>query len=132
MDKTDQIKIAIVTGSTGGHNFPGHAIGEQLRNKNNVDIYFFVPHKNYIQKWLKKKEFSFVTIPYARLSYKDIFSPLKFIYVFFRAFLHLVHKRFKAIIITGSYTTVPYLLASKLLGIKIFVHEQNYKMGKVT
>ena len=132
MQKSKNRRVAIVTGSTGGHFFPGLAIGEQLQNKGHVDICFFVPLRDYIQRWLKKKGFRYRIIPPCRLSYKDFFSSIRFFYAFNRAFYQLLAGKFDIVVITGSYATVPFLLAAKMCGIKTIVHEQNYRMGKVT
>lgn len=132
MLKEKKIKVAIVTGSTGGHFFPGLAVAEELRNKHNTVVSFFVPEREYIKKWLIKKQFKYSIIPNCRLSKKDILSPLKFLYAFFKAISQLVSGKFALVLITGSYTTVPFLFAAKICRVNILVHEQNYKMGKVT
>lgn len=132
MLKPEKRKVAIVTGPTGGHFFPGLAVAEKLSADKKTDICFFVPEKKYIAHWLKKKSFRYVFIPAGRLSSRDILSPLKFFYAFAKAMVQLSSGRFNAVFITGSYITVPFLLAAKLCNIKVLVHEQNCRMGKVT
>lgn len=127
-----KLKVAIVTGPTGGHFFPGLAIGEELAEKKDVAVSFFVPQRKYLTVWLKKKGFEYRTIPEVRLSLRNVFCPLKFVYAFFRACLFLSKGGFDGVVITGSYATVPFLLSAKLYGIKIFIHEQNFLPGKVT
>ncbi len=126
------LKVAIVSGPTGGHFFPGLAIGEGLKARGGVTVRFFVPRRRYLIVWLERKGFEYTVIPEARLSFRDFLFPVKFIYAFFRTCLFLSKERFNGIVVTGSYVTVPFLLAAKLYGIRIFVHEQNFLPGKVT
>ncbi|HNS32714.1 MAG TPA: UDP-N-acetylglucosamine--N-acetylmuramyl-(pentapeptide) pyrophosphoryl-undecaprenol N-acetylglucosamine transferase [bacterium] len=125
-------KVAVVTGPTGGHFFPGLAIGEQFCKNGKTDVCFFVPSRDYIRSWLEKKGFRYFIIPPCRISLKDFLSPLRFCYAFFKAFAQISSGKFDVVFITGSYATVPYLLAARLKGIKTVVHEQNCRMGKVT
>jgi UDP-N-acetylglucosamine--N-acetylmuramyl-(pentapeptide) pyrophosphoryl-undecaprenol N-acetylglucosamine transferase len=130
--RSGKLKVAVVSGPTGGHFFPGLAIGEGLIERGVVTVKFFVPRRRYLIAWLEKKGFEYTVIPEVRLSFRDFLFPVKFIYVFFRTCLFLSKERFNGIVVTGSYATVPFLLAAKLYRIKIFVHEQNFLPGKVT
>lgn len=132
MGNRNKGEIAIVTGPTGGHFFPALAIGEQIIKKYNMEVHFFVPARNYILQWLGKKEFYYRTIPEAKITFKRPFSFLRFIYCSFWAFYSLVKGGYKLVVITGSYTTLPFLLAAFLCNKKIFVHEQNVVPGKIT
>lgn len=125
------IKIAIVTGPTGGHFFPGLAMAENLI-KTGVGVHFFVPPRKYIIQWLQKKGFYYKIIPEVRLTIKNPFSLLKFAYEILRSCNILLKGRYNVVVITGSYVTLPFLLASFLCNRKIFVHEQNFVPGKVT
>jgi len=130
--RSEKLKVAIVSGPTGGHFFPGLAMGEGLIELGGVTVRFFVPRREYLIVWLERKGFEYTVIPEVRLSFRDLLAPVKFIYVFLRTCLFLSRERFNGIIITGSYVTVPFLLSAKLYGIKIFVHEQNFLPGKST
>ncbi len=127
-----RLKIAIVSGPTGGHFFPALAIGEGIVKEEGVAVQFFVPFRRYLTVWLERKRFEYRIIPEARFSCRNVLFPARFIYAFFRSCLYLAEGKFDGVVITGSYVTVPFLLAAKLYGLKIFVHEQNYLPGKVT
>lgn len=132
MPKFKNRKVGVITGSTGGHFFPGLAVGEDLRERYGAAVKFFVPGREYIFKWLEKKGFEYSVIPPCRITASDILSPFRFLCVFLKACAVLLHGRYGVVFITGSYATVPFLLAAKLCGIKTVVHEQNVRMGKVT
>ncbi len=125
-------KIAIVTGPTGGHFFPGLAIGEELGEKGNISVSFLIPNRKYLIMWLKKKEFQYRIIPEVRINFRNIFLMVRFAYIFLRCVLLLSREKFDLLVITGSYVTLPFLLAGRLLNIKTFVHEQNLLPGRVT
>ncbi|MDD3725909.1 MAG: UDP-N-acetylglucosamine--N-acetylmuramyl-(pentapeptide) pyrophosphoryl-undecaprenol N-acetylglucosamine transferase [Candidatus Ratteibacteria bacterium] len=132
MDKRTIIRIGIVTGPTGGHFFPGLAIAEQLREKADVKTQFFVPDRRYIVQWLQKKGFHYKTMPDVRTTIKNPLSFLKLIYLVFCSCHILLKNKYNIVVITGSYATLPFLIASFLCNKKIFVHEQNAIPGKIT
>ncbi len=125
-------KVAVVTGPTGGHFFPGLAMGEGLAEKGKIEVYFFVPRRRYLADWLEKKGFGYNFIPEVRLTFRNFLFPVKFLHAFFRACLFLSAGRFDCVVITGSYATVPFLAAARFFRARIFVHEQNYLPGRVT
>ena len=126
------VKIAVVTGPTGGHFFPGLALAEELRDKENSEISFFVPGRSYIIKWLEQKGFYYKVIPEVKIAIKKPLSFFKLIYLVFRSCITLLSGQFDIVVITGSYTTLPFLLASFFCNKKSFVHEQNFIPGKIT
>ncbi|MCM8785090.1 MAG: UDP-N-acetylglucosamine--N-acetylmuramyl-(pentapeptide) pyrophosphoryl-undecaprenol N-acetylglucosamine transferase [Candidatus Omnitrophica bacterium] len=125
------MKVIIITGPTGGHFFPGLAIGESL--KNYFEIKFFVPEREYIINHLKKRNFQFIVIPSVKITKKNfIFSIFRFFFlIIFSIFLFLKEKP-RIIIGTGSYVCVPFIIGSKILCKKIIIHEQNYIPSKTT
>jgi len=125
------VKVAIVSGPTGGHFFPALSIGDALVERE-IGVKFFIPERKFIIEWLKKRGYKFSIIPVVKLSKKDFFSPFKFLYTIFRCLLFLKRERYTAVVGTGSYTTFSFLLACLILRKKIYLHEQNYIPGKVT
>jgi len=128
MRKTD---IFIVTGPTGGHFFPGLALGENISKISNYKITFAVPKRDYLIKWLEKKNFSYVLIPEAKLIKKNFFYfPFKFFYSFLYSLNNILKENPTIVFGTGSYVSLPFIFASKVLRKKIIIHEQNFSLGK--
>ncbi|MCM8804063.1 MAG: UDP-N-acetylglucosamine--N-acetylmuramyl-(pentapeptide) pyrophosphoryl-undecaprenol N-acetylglucosamine transferase [Candidatus Omnitrophica bacterium] len=124
-------RIVIITGPTGGHFFPGLAIGEKL--KETFEILFFVPNREYIIKHLENKNFKYKIIPIVKITKKNfIFSIFKFFILTIYSFLIFIKEKPKLIIGTGSYVCVPFILGAKILNKKVVIHEQNYIPSKTT
>ena len=124
-------KIIIITGPTGGHFFPGLAIGEKL--KGIFEVIFFVPYREYIIKHLEKKSFKYKIIPSVKITKKNfIFSFFKFLYLILFSSLLYIRRKPVLVIGTGSYVCVPFILGARLLNIKTIIHEQNYLPSKTT
>lgn len=124
-------KIIIITGPTGGHFFPGLAIGEKLHK--NFEIIFFVPNREYIINHLKKGNFKYRIIPSVKITKKNfIFSIFQFLYLVIFSFFLFIREKPAIIIGTGSYVCVPFILGAKFSGKKVLIHEQNYLPSKTT
>lgn len=126
-----KIKVAIVSGPTGGHFFPALSIGDKLR-ENGIYVKFFIPERKFLIEWLKRKNHSFSIIPSVKFSRKEILFPFKFAHIVLKCMLFIKRENYSALLGTGSYTTFPFLVAGKILNKRIYLHEQNYIPGKVT
>ncbi|MCX7917468.1 MAG: UDP-N-acetylglucosamine--N-acetylmuramyl-(pentapeptide) pyrophosphoryl-undecaprenol N-acetylglucosamine transferase [bacterium] len=125
------MKIIIITGPTGGHFLPGVAIGEML--KEYFEIRFFVPKREYIIRYLEKKNFQFRIIPFVKITKKNFFfSIFKLFYLIVFSVILFIKEKPKIVIGTGSYVCVPFIIGAKILFKKIIIHEQNYLPSKTT
>ena len=122
-------KIAIVAGGTGGHIFPAISLLEQLITEKKEIVFLSdkrvkkIINKN---KYLyKRKNVVFYTLEISR-SIKDIFN---YFYNLFRIFNILRKNNPDVVIGFGGYTSIPFLLISKILFKPIILHESNSIMG---
>ncbi len=121
-------KILISTGGSGGHVIPATILYDHLSEKNEVII---STDKRGI-RYLESGAYEIKIIDTPRLN--NIFSlPLKLIIILsqiIESFFLLKKKRIDCLISTGGYMSLPLILASKLIGIKIFLLEPNLVLGR--
>ena len=122
-------KIAIVAGGTGGHVFPAISLLEELVNQKKEVLFFSDTRvQKIIQKnkfLFKKRKVFFNTLDISR----NFFDFFNHIYNFFKILKILKKQKPEVVIGFGGYTSVLFLLASKLLLKKIILHEQNIIIG---
>ena len=122
-------KIAIVAGGTGGHIFPAISLLEQLIIEKKEIIFFSDTRvRNIINQntnLFKKKNVTFYSLKISR-NFKDFFCFFK---NFFKIFIFIKKNNPKIIIGFGGYTSIPFLLISKILFKPIILHEQNIVIG---
>ena len=120
-------KVFLVAGGSGGHLFPALSVFEQLKD---YDTLILTDKRT--EKYLKKLGMKYKKIFTARLTINFflIFNLLKL----FLSILHNIAIILKGkpdiIIGFGGYTSIPTLIAAKILNKKIIIHEQNAVMGK--
>ena len=122
-------KIAIIAGGTGGHIFPAISLLEQLIIEKKEIIFFSDTRvSNIINKnksLFKKKNVTFYSLKISR-NFKDFFCFFK---NFFKIFIFIKKNDPKIIVGFGGYTSIPFLLISKILFKPIILHEQNIIIG---
>lgn len=125
----NRFKIAIIAGGTGGHIFPAISLIEQLiLEKKEVVLFSDERVKNIIKQnknLFKKNNINFYSIKISK-KLKYFFN---FFYNFFKIFCLLKKEKPDIVIGFGGYTSIPFLLVSKLLLKPIVLHEQNIIFG---
>jgi len=122
-----------VAGGTGGHLIPGIALAYELLKRGEELI--FVSGMRPVEKHiLKDKPFKVYQMDlegFVGRTFKEkLRALLKMLKGIFRAYRILKEYQPKVILAEGGYVSVPLCLAGKLLGIKVFLHEQNVLPGK--
>jgi UDP-N-acetylglucosamine--N-acetylmuramyl-(pentapeptide) pyrophosphoryl-undecaprenol N-acetylglucosamine transferase len=122
-------KILISTGGSGGHVVPATILYEHLKDEFNILISTdkrgvkFLDRNNY-----KFEIFNVNPIP------KNIFLlPFKFLSIIFliiKSIFFLKKRKIDILISTGGYMSLPLCLASKVLGVKLFLFEPNMVLGR--
>ena len=123
--------IAIACGGTGGHLFPGLAIGSQLLNLG-CDVSLLVSPKDVDQQAVKSaRGMQVFTLPAVALQNGNRLAFLRGFWNSFRASRKLFkQRRPDAVLAMGGFTSAPPVLAARLLGAKAFLHESNMIPGR--
>ena len=130
------MKIAIVSGGTGGHIYPGVAIAQEIKSRDPSASILFLGSKEGLEKDIISREEYPISLIKSRallrkLSYKALSAPFISMIGFFQSIWILKSFSPKALFSTGGYASLPVVLAAKLLGIPVLIHEQNVLPGRV-
>mgnify|MGYP001164199277 FL=1 len=120
-------KVFLVAGGSGGHLFPALSVFEQLKD---YDTLILTDKRT--EKYLKKLDMKYRKILTARLqiNFFLIFNLLKLFLSILDNIAIILKRKPDIIIGFGGYTSIPTLIAAKILNKKIIIHEQNAIMGK--
>ena len=122
-------RILISTGGSGGHVVPGVIFYEHL--KNSFDVHICSDRRG--TQFLNRKKYDVEIINTPKLSKNLFLIPFQIIlilYLVIKSFFFLKRKKIGILISTGGYMSLPLCIASKFLGIKIFLFEPNMVLGK--
>jgi UDP-N-acetylglucosamine--N-acetylmuramyl-(pentapeptide) pyrophosphoryl-undecaprenol N-acetylglucosamine transferase len=128
---SDTPLVAITCGGTGGHLFPGLAVGEALRARG-CDVMLLISPKEVDQQAVKSaRGFTVATLPAVAFNRR---APHRFALGFARSFL-AARKTFSprvpsAVLAMGGFTAAPPVLAGKCCGAATFLHESNTIPGR--
>tara|TARA_Y100000590_G_scaffold50272_1_gene53040 strand:+ start:364 stop:1449 length:1086 start_codon:yes stop_codon:yes gene_type:complete len=122
-------KILISTGGSGGHIIPAIILYDHLKNKFNVEI---VSDKRG-SKFINSNLYPHKIIDTPKLSRNIIFMPfvvIFFLISFIKSIIFLKKKKIDYLLSTGGYMSLPFCIAAKVLGLKIFLFEPNMVLGR--
>lgn len=124
------MRIVLTGGGTLGSVSPLVAIWQELKRKSpeNVIAIFIGtchgPEKEFLTQY---PEIKFKSVPAGKLrryfSLSNLLAPFFIIAGFFKSFFVLIFFRPKIVISAGGFVAVPVILAAKILGIKILIHQ---------
>jgi UDP-N-acetylglucosamine--N-acetylmuramyl-(pentapeptide) pyrophosphoryl-undecaprenol N-acetylglucosamine transferase len=128
------LKILIACGGTGGHLFPGIAVGEALRSRGHEVMLLISEKKVDAEASAKYSHLRFATVP--AVAKPPTLSPrmLPFLWKTWGSM-----KRCKAILRDfgadavlgmGGFTSLPPVYAGHKLGLKTFIHDSNARPGR--
>lgn len=129
--------VLIGAGGTGGHLFPAIAIAEELKSLiPDVKFLFIGTKKRMEAEILPELGYNFKGTSIKGLPRKIGLNAISFFIsfkiAFIQALIEVLKFKPKVAIGTGSYISVPPLLASKVFGAKIFLSESNSLPGIAT
>ncbi|HUD47090.1 MAG TPA: undecaprenyldiphospho-muramoylpentapeptide beta-N-acetylglucosaminyltransferase [Candidatus Baltobacteraceae bacterium] len=123
--------VAIACGGTGGHLFPGVAVGEELRLRG-CDVTLMVSPKEVDQQAIRSiSGMDMVTLPAVGLSRGGRMS---FLWGFWKSYrlarLYFRRRRPKCVLAMGGFMSAPPVFAGRNCGAKTFLHESNSIPGR--
>lgn len=126
-------KVMLATGGTGGHVYPAMALADQLKHKE-IDVLFTGGGLGKNRYFLRDQyPYEEVSCGNPRMSkpFSALFQLLKLIRGVLQSFRLISQFQPQLIVGFGSFYTVPPLIAGRLMGIPILLHEANRIPGKV-
>jgi UDP-N-acetylglucosamine--N-acetylmuramyl-(pentapeptide) pyrophosphoryl-undecaprenol N-acetylglucosamine transferase len=129
--RNDKPNIVIAAGGTGGHFYPAIALARELESRCN--ILFAVKSNDSTANRLQTEKFGYIQVPAGPFFGQ---SPLRILRGMalnaagvFQSLRFLGRFGADAVIGFGAYVSVPVVLAARLRGIPVFLHEQNVVPG---
>ena len=120
------MKIIVACGGTGGHAFPGLAVAAELKKRGHEVVVWDSGRD--IESSVMRSWDGLVFSTGARpLSPKNVFHNLTAI---LRCRREMKRTRPDALIAMGSYSSLPPVLAARMCGVKVYLHEANTVPGK--
>ncbi len=128
------MKLVISAGGTGGHIFPGIAVAETLMKKGNENSAVFIGTPYGLEKSIiPKAGFKLHLIEAHQFLGRSVIHKATTLLRIAKGILMclkiLKAEKPDAILGMGGFTSVPVILAGKMLGIPCFIHEQNVEPG---
>lgn len=128
------MSIVIAAGGTGGHLFPGLAVGEVLLRRGHQVMLIISEKEIDALATQGRSEFRIERVPGVGMQSKSPFAVLKFALRFRAGFnqVKALYHDFKpaAVLGMGGFTSLAPILAGRRRGIPTFVHESNAIPGK--
>ncbi len=124
------MRIILTGGITGGHIYPALAIGDKFKEMDpECEILYIGNGRGMENEIVPKHGFELVTVPSKSVDRSNVFRMAETLAVTGNGTnkAYRIMKKFKPdiIISTGSYVSVPVVLAAHKYGAKVFIHEQN-------
>jgi UDP-N-acetylglucosamine--N-acetylmuramyl-(pentapeptide) pyrophosphoryl-undecaprenol N-acetylglucosamine transferase len=131
LQTTRKALVAIACGGTGGHLFPGVAVGEQLRLRG-CDVTLMVSPKDVDQQAIRSiSGMETVTLPAVGLTRGGWIG---FVWGFWKSFrlsrLHFRRRRPKCVLAMGGFISAPPVFAGRRYSANTFLHESNSIPGR--
>ena len=131
---TPSLKILIACGGTGGHLFPGIAVGEALRARGH-EVLLLISEKDVdAEASAKYAHLRFEKVPAVAKPASHSPRMLGFLWKTWRSITHCrkILREFgaDAVLGMGGFTSLPPVYAGHKMGLKTFIHDSNARPGR--
>ena len=124
------MKLILTGGCTGGHIYPALAIGDEFREKEQGSEILYLGHEEGMERYIFPK-YGY-DLKYVRSKWVDRKNIFKMVDTCWNNLVGItqakkIMKEFKPdfVMSTGSFVSVPVVLAAHQLKIPVYIHEQN-------
>ena len=127
--------LIISGGGTGGHIYPAISIADRLRkNITNCNILFIGAKNKMEMKKVPENGYKIIGLYISGLQrkfnlYLNISLPFKIIFSLIHSLIIILKHKPKIVIGTGGYASGPIMYVASILGIPVFIQEQNSYPG---
>ena len=130
------MRIVLVGGGSGGHFYPLIAVAEALNTApEKPELYYFGPDE-YDRDTLKQHNITYINCPAGKtrryFSVSNFLDFFKNIIGLFVAIIRLFSVYPDVVFSKGGYTSVPVLIAAKILFIPVVIHESDSVPGRAS
>lgn len=128
------MRIVLTGGITGGHIYPALAIGDKFKEMDpECEILYIGNERGMEREIVPRHGFDIEFVPSKAVDRSNVFKMAETLAVTENGKnkTYRIMKKFKPdiVISTGSYVSVPVVLAAHKFGAKVFIHEQNAYPG---
>lgn len=122
-------KFALITGGSGGHVFPALAVYDALKEQ---EFHPIILSDQRGQRFIDQHSYIVENINIHRNhpTFGRLIYPLSMLWATFKSLLFLYQLKPSAVMGFGGYTSIPGLLAARILNIPILIHEGNAFLGQ--
>lgn len=120
------MKIVVACGGTGGHAFPGLAVAEELVKRGH-EVTVWDSGRDVESSVMKRWKGAVFSTGARPLAARNALAILRSIW---RCRREMRRTRPDALLAMGSYSSLPPVLAARVCGVKVYLHEANTVPGK--
>ncbi len=133
-NNTNNLKVLIASGGSGGHIFPALSVASELKKTSrHIEILMITGRKDIERELLRKRGYKSVQISMKPFPRRFDFKILSFMVNFIKSFFEVLSiiLRFRPAVVVGfgGYITCPVIIVASILRIPTLIHEQNLKFG---
>ncbi len=121
-------KLLISTGGSGGHVIPAFILTQHLQNENDITISTDKRGTKFIRQDINNLKI--IDTPKLDNFFLVPFNLIVIFFLILKSIFLLKSEKITTVISTGGYMSLPLIIASKFLGLKIFLLEPNLVLGR--